>query len=347
LSPNSQLTDPPLFVLGAGFGADAGVIVGPIEAQSIYIGRYRFTCGYPLVRDLPRICFPSVTPSVRVVDVEARLADELKTGNHEPVDRLCEELSKADYYLAPRLVGWPDRPNVYAQFFADFPGSSYATYNYDAFVEFALFRLGKWSPHDGFGVEVAVDVGFTAEPYELRPSKSLVLHLHGTYLVYAYQHQFSAPDRHNVQWMERFDTSRFAFDPHALGNLFYPCERHMAGLAYSFQLPERVIAPVPNKASGLATDFVRRVREQAMALAIGGRTIVAIGYAFGDTDRESYLPLLDAANAGRSRVVVVAPDASGIVKRLRPRHTEVDWSAQNYRFSEWVTGDYPGLKSAV
>jgi hypothetical protein len=337
----------PLFLLGAGFGADAGAIVGPIEAQSIYIGKYRFSCAYPLVRDLPRVCFPSAAPPVPVTEVEAKLADSLRAGNHEPVDRLCEELSKADYYLAPKLVGWPDRPNAYAKFFSDFPGCSYATYNYDAFVEFALFRLGRWSPHDGFGVEVAVDVGFTAEPYELRGSESLVLHLHGTYLVYAYQHQFSTPDRHDVQWMERFETSKFAFDPHALGNLFYPCERYMAGLAYSFQLPERVVAPVPNKASALAADFVRRVRQTATALAADGRDLVAIGYAFGETDTESYSSLLNAANTARARVVVVAPEATATVQRLQPRHPMIIWSAQDFRFSDWVERGYPGLKAPV
>src|SRR3954470_24146474 len=95
---------PPLFVLGAGFGVDAGTIVGPIEARSIYIGKYRFSCAYPLVRDLPDTCFPDATPKITVAEVETRLGEALAAGDNRPVERLCEALSKADHYLASPLV---------------------------------------------------------------------------------------------------------------------------------------------------------------------------------------------------------------------------------------------------
>ncbi|WP_319523670.1 hypothetical protein [uncultured Desulfosarcina sp.] len=218
----------PFFILGAGFGVDAGKIVGPINAESIYIGKYQFNCTYPLVRDLPRICFPDETQVVQVAEVENRLGDAIENGNNDPIERLCNELTKADYYLAPALVGRPMLQNPYSQFFADFQSSSFATYNYDSFVEFALFKAGRWSPHDGYGVEVAVDSGITTATAKVKDSSSLVLHLHGTYLVYSYKFTFGVPDRNGVQWMKRFDNSRFAFDPLSLGYLFSPFERFMA-----------------------------------------------------------------------------------------------------------------------
>jgi len=193
-----------------------------------------------------------------------------------------------------------------------------------------------------------VDVGFTAEPYQLRPSQCQVLHLHGTYLVYSYQHTFSAPDRHGVQWMQRFDEARFAFDPHSLGTLFYPCERSVAGLAYRHELPVRVVAPIPSKAEGLKEEFVRKVTSKAKALLEASPHVVSIGYAFAANDQDSHAGLLEAINSKhKSRVLVVSPEASTIVARLRPRYSRIEWTSQDRGFAEWVEGGYPGLETAV
>jgi len=339
---------PPFFILGAGFGVDAGPTVGPIEARSIYVGNYRVSCAYPLVRDLPAICFPDETPAVRVSEVERRMGEALESGDYRPIERLCEELSKADYYLAPRLVGWPTKPNPYARFFADFPASSFGTYNYDAFVAFALFRASRWFPHDGFGVPVATELGFTAEPYDLRASTCLVLHLHGTYMVYTYEHTCVPPDEHGVQWMELFDSPRFAFDPDSLGHGFYPFERSMARLAYSPDVHSRVVAPIPDKAVGLKAAFIREVTERASALVASHETLVAIGYAFAQHDRASHTELLDAFSDGDGRrAVVVSPDASTIVARLQPQYPNITWAAVDLGFAEWVQSGYPSLGASA
>jgi hypothetical protein len=339
---------PPFFLLGAGFGVDAGPIVGPIEAQSIYIGKYRFSCAYPLVRDLPGICFPAEAPAVAVTDVERRMGDALALGDTQPIELLCEELSKADHYLAPPLVGWPTKPNPYAQFFSDFPASSFGTYNYDAFVEFALFRAGRWFPHDGFGVRVATELGFTAEPYELRPSSCLVLHLHGTYLVYTYEHTFGPPDELGVQWIELYESPRFAFDPYSLGHGFYPFERSMAQFAYTPDVRNRVVAPIPDKAAGLKAAFVREVTERAKAVLASHETLVAIGYAFAHHDRASHAELLEAFSAGKGRrAVVVSPEASAIVERLQPQFRKIKWTAVDLGFARWVQSGYRDLRASV
>lgn len=342
------MTDPrvPFFILGAGFGADAGALVGPIEAESIYIGKYRFECAYPLVRDLPNICFPGAAPAVTVAEVEHRLAAAIRAGDRGPVERLCDELSKADHYLAPPLVGWPTRPNPYSRFFSDFSASSFATYNYDSFVEFALFRAGRWFPHDGYGVTVATGLGYTAEPYAVRPSQSLVLHLHGTYSVYTYETTFGPPDKSGVQWLELLQSPRFAFDPYSLS--FYPFERFMAGLAYDPGPEARVVAPLPDKAVGLKGAFVQAAAAKAAAIIGQQGLAVAIGYAFSSHDTMSYTTLLESlSRASRPRAVVVAPDSIDTVARLRSEYAAIDWVAAPLGFAEWVDDGYPGLRRAV
>jgi hypothetical protein len=339
---------PPFFVLGAGFGVDASAIVGPIEAESIYIGRYRLSCNYPLVRDLPGICFPNATPTVPVAEIEKQLGEALAAGDYLPIERLCDWLATADHYLAPPLVGWPKDSNVYAQFFAKFPASSFASYNYDAFVEFALFRAGRWFPHDGYGVKVAVNLGLTAEPYQMRDSECLVLHLHGTYMVYSYAHTFGAPDKHGVAWMKLFESPRFGFDPYALGAGFYPFERFMAGLAYHPDVQDRIVAPIPGKATGLKADFVRQVTQRAKEMIAKHGHLVAIGYAFAAHDSASCSQLLETLNATRNpRAVVVSPEASAVVGRLRPEYSKVEWVIVDLGFAEWVNAGYPGLTSSV
>jgi hypothetical protein len=340
------ITPTPFFLLGAGFGADAGPLVGPIEAESIHIGRFRFSCSYPLVRDLPGICFPDESPSVAVEDVETRLGAALAAGNTAPFARLTEWLSKADHYLAPQLVGWPRTPNPYSQFITDFPESSFGTYNYDAFVEFALFRAGRWSPHDGYGVRVATEMGYTAAPYEPRDSTCLVLHLHGTYSVFTYEHKVGEPDRNGVQWIELYESPRFAFDPHSLS--FYPFERFMAGLAYDPNVLTRVVAPIPDKASGLKAAFLREVTRRAKEIIKKVALVVAIGYAFSPHDEASYAELLQALEgAPGARVVVVSPDAEQVVERVRQKYSKIEWTPTSMGFAAWVEAGYPGLDRSV
>lgn len=332
-----------MFLLGAGFGVDAGPTVGAIEAESFYVGKYRFQCAYPLVKDLPRICFPDSDPAVTVANVERRIGEELEAGNYRPIDRMCAELSKADHYLAPPLVGWPANPNAYSKFFAEFPGSSFATYNYDAFVEFALFRAGRWFPHDGYGVKVATELGYTAVPYEKRASTCLVLHLHGTLMVYSYDHLFGQADGHRVQWLEQLDASRFAFDPYSLTSAFYPFERGMAGLSYNPDVKDRIVAPVPDKAKGLKAEFIQSVTRRAEEMVAQTGAIIAIGYAFAESDSASYSGLLDALSTTRSSsVLVVTPDATSIVDRLRPQYPKIHWAGEDRGFAAWVNSGYPG-----
>lgn len=336
-------TTTPLFLIGAGFCADAKALAGSIRGESIYIGEYEIDCGYPLVADLPGICFPDASPAVSAEQVERRLADALRTRERGPLQRLCDALMKADYYLASRLLG-SGRPNPYSHLVDDFPESSYLSFNYDALLEFGLFRAGRWSPHDGYGVPVRVDLGFTAQPYEIRDSRSLVLHLHGSLLVYTQHHAFGPVDRSGFRWMERFDPPKFMFDPHALGTLFYPFTRAVGGLGYNPDVTERVIAPVAEKAEGLRAEFVSSVRARALNLLGGHPTVVSIGYSFAEGDRGSYCELLRALSRHeRPRVVLVVPEAVPLASRLKEDFPNIVWEPQPMTFAEWVVRGYPGV----
>ncbi|MEO7962790.1 MAG: hypothetical protein ABIT38_02660 [Gemmatimonadaceae bacterium] len=298
------------------------------------------------MRDLPGICFPDESPRVSVEEVETRLGAALAAEESAPFERLSEELSKADHYLAPPLVGWPRGSNPYSRFFADFLLSSFGTYNYDALVEFALFRAGRWSPHDGYGVRVATEVGYTAAQYEVRDSSCLVLHLHGTYSVYTYEHTFGPSDKSGVQWMEVYESPRFAFDPHSLG--FYPFERFIAGLAYAPNVMSRVVAPIPDKATGLKADFIRETSRRAREIVSKAGLVVAIGYAFSAHDEASYSELLESLdNTSGARVVVVSPDAEQVVERLSQQYSNTDWAAASMGFGDWVESNYPRVARSV
>ncbi len=327
----------PLFLLGAGFGANARALAGSIR-------EYEIQCAYPLLRDLPRICFPDSDPPLPPDQVESRLAAALDTKKRKPVDLLCQELMKADYYLATRLVSAIAAPNPYSRLFADFPSSSFLTYNYDAFVEFALFQAGRWSPHDGYGVKVAAELGYTASPYAVRKSTNLVLHLHGSLLVYTQEFEFGPSDTAGMRWMTQLEPAHFNFDPDSLGNLFYPFTRVTGGLGYRHDLTERVLAPIPDKTPGLRGDFVLAVRRKAVELLRQHKTLVIVGYGFGPTDAGSYDELLNALSSqGIPEAVVVSPDATRLTARLAQTHPRIQWHPQDLEFADWVRNDYPGL----
>jgi hypothetical protein len=333
----------PVFVLGAGFSAEARGLAGSIRGHSIYIGEYEIECGYPLLQDLPAICFPRTAPAVTPDVVEQRLADSILASNWSPIERLCEELQKADYYVASELVGRSSAANPYRAFLSDFSQSSFINFNYDSFVEFGLLNAGTWSPDGGFGVPVGYEVGFTAKPFTVVPSRGVVFHPHGSLLVFTRDFSVSDADEGGRRWIEARDPVDFLFDPHALGYLFYPFTR-VGGFGYDPRLSSRVIAPVPAKAEGLKSDFVTAVGERACSVLREAGAATSIGYAFSESDRVSYAPLLGALSEHENpRLTVVSPDASDMAVRLRRDFNRISVDPQPMRFTEWAAAGYPGL----
>ncbi|HEX5717298.1 MAG TPA: hypothetical protein VF179_14135, partial [Thermoanaerobaculia bacterium] len=140
----------PLFLLGAGFNADAKAEVGPVYGNSIYIGRHEIDCGYPLVADLWQLCFGVANPP-EGVSIESCFAEALSARNFEPMAQLAEAIMKAGYHLATHLRSNERGTNSYAAFFRRFASCTFLTFNYDSLVEIFLSQYGIWYPYDGFG----------------------------------------------------------------------------------------------------------------------------------------------------------------------------------------------------
>ena len=328
----------PLFLIGAGFNADAATEVGPIYGHSIYIGKHEIRCRYPLVADLPRICFEkeSLEPDE---NVEQLLADAQETGRREPLGRLARQIMQADYYLAQKLTAEAASGNCYARFFDRFAAAHFLTFNYDSLVELFLLTWGRWRPDDGYGVPVLADRTDVAEGQS--ESTSLVLHLHGTFCLYISDHVFVDRTGDRIAWYEEVNPPRFIFDPHSISSLFYHYRRTPPTFGYE-PVEMRVVAPVRDKSRGLQRDFIQRMYERATELISSAELVVSIGYSFNPADEPSYAPILEAVqSATLPRFLIIDPMANSISARLRPRLTKTDVLTRNLTFKQWVDEGCP------
>src|SRR5438552_3915936 len=117
-----------VFLLGAGFSADAASVAG-----NPHLDDRRVT--YPLVSDLIEPCFglDSIPPGQAI---EQMFQASIDSGDRQPVEQLYDLVMEADYYIAQRLR--PDgshADNVYARFLKVFPTAPLLTFNYDSLPE--------------------------------------------------------------------------------------------------------------------------------------------------------------------------------------------------------------------
>ena len=90
-----------LFLIGAGFNADAAAEVGPVFGNS-FDGRFPMNCAYPLVADVAHLCFElDQVPANK--STEQLFDGALAQRDYGPLKKLSYRLMKADYYLATRL----------------------------------------------------------------------------------------------------------------------------------------------------------------------------------------------------------------------------------------------------
>ena len=101
--------------------------------------------------------------------------------------------------------------------------------------------------------------------------------------------------------------------------------------------------PTPNKAEGLKGEFIATVYDRAMAALNEASQVIAVGYSFNPHDRSSYAKLLGAIRS--KAVIVVAPDARELAKRLAGECPNIEWQAEAKSFKEWVNSDYPGVRN--
>lgn len=331
-----------VFLLGAGFNADAKPQVGPVYGESIYIGTHEIQCAYPLLGDLAQLCFDLPSPPADR-SIEELFHESLEAHQFEPLRRLAHALMKADYYLASRLLptsGVP--PHCYSRFFERFGGAQFLTFNYDSLPEVFLLRHGQWYPHDGYGVPVVAEVASGHDHVLEQSSASLVLHLHGSLCLYTSTFTFEPTPGDRVSWYKKLPQPKFLFDPDSISNLFTPFQRLPPVLGYE-PIERRVVAPVPDKSHGLKKDFTDAVYLRAAELVSSSAVLlVAIGYSFNPHDRTSYDSLLSALKSRNNSLLVVSPDADAIRSRLSHEYPGLQVHAVPSTFKAWADADFVG-----
>ena len=329
--------EPVIFLLGAGFCVDAAYEAGnPTGVER--------PAKYPLVHELLRLCFAkeSLPPNQSIEDLFQESIDER---NLEPRRILYETLMEADYYITPHLIAdGSHRENVYMRFFADFPISPLLTFNYDSLPEILLLSKKAWRPEDGYGVPVRAEFksGLAADESSF-PAKSqrIIFHLHGSLCIYPdeFYTEYEPGSKYGI--LREKERPEYIFDPDITGHRFFPFDRIPPTQNYRYK-EERVIAPVPDKAKGLDSNFIKAVYGQAIDLIHNASGIIVIGYSFNTNDRASYFPLLKAAE--KKRILIVSPDAKSLVQRLKDEFPRIDWRWEAMSFKEWVINGYLGIK---
>ncbi len=334
---SNTTTDGPLvFLLGAGFSIDAASEAGdPMALSSEQPARY------PLAHELLNICFGmDDLPSGK--SIEDLFQDCIDKGERHPLDTLYKTLMEADYCITPCLKrGGTHEDNAYRKFLKDFPKVPLLTFNYDSLPEILLLGERSWRPEDGYGVRVQAEIRpVQDETLIVDSSIRPVLHLHGSLCVYSATYNIERRPGSEPDMLQFKSEPDFLFDPDTLGHCFFPFDRAPTGITYTY-VPDRVIAPVPNKAEGLKGEFTAAVYSQAAGFLTTASQIVAVGYSFNPNDRASYGPLL--ATASDRSILVVVPDADPLIERLTHEHPDIQWEAERLSFREWVSNGYPGI----
>ena len=319
----------PIFVVGAGFNIDA----------SRYVSSLREKVSYPTVGDLATACF-ALANLPDTVSIEQLFQKSIDDRNRVPIERLCELLLKGDYYLSEAFDNPAQDLALYQHLLTAFPDSNFVSFNYDGLLDIMLLHRNEWRPDDGFGVPVGVEHHPNLDAHGIpRQSHRVVAHLHGSLYVYTQDYTFSAPDRGGTRWMERLADPLFLFDPNASGHRFSPFLRAHSSFVYE-DVYERIIAPIPDKATALSAQFVQRSFARALQLVDAANSAVAVGYRFAPLDIDSYSPIVNRLVAQDKPLAVVAPDANATVARLTStfaiRATPVPCT-----FAQWATNGFP------
>ena len=310
----------PVFLIGAGFDADAGGEVH--DAGNLQ---------YPLLSDLSSF-FLNFDP--KLSSIEERFSEAIQAHDLEPLEALCERLMDADFHVGGRLRdGEPAANNAYLDFLKYFSTASFLTFNYDSLLEILLFSLKRWCPNDLYGVST------NAVSSSRSQALTEILHLHGSFCIWPHEFEMTPSGQGTLPMLRRKVPPDFVFEPDVLSALFpgYECSVSK----WNYRHPgDRIIAPIPNKAQGLSQSFIKSTYKRAGEILATTENIIAIGYSFNPHDRASYEPLLTATTRG-TRFILITPDACNIQARLRREYSKYRWQAVPLTFREWANKRFP------
>jgi hypothetical protein len=310
-----------LLLIGAGFNVDAAREVGLID------------CGYPLVANVACLCFGlDQAPTNR--SIEELFSEAAETGNHDPLRRLSERLMEADCRLAYSLSS-SDAANCYRDFFQAFDGANFITFNYDSLPEILLHHRQRWYPHDGYGVPVRVEYQGINE-LACSNSTSLVLHLHGSFCLWATEFETQEESGERLTWIIPLDRPRYKFDPLSISVCFRAYKRPFPSLGF-VPIEERIIAPVRDKTEGLKKAFVEEIYSKALSLVRASGTLIAVGYSFSPYDRASYHPLLEQLSKSQERkLFIVSPDSTQVAEMIAAEYPRLQVRPIAKTFKRWA-----------
>ncbi len=330
-----------LFLLGVGFSIDATREAGPVYGNSIYVGRYKIDCGYPLLPDVLSLCFGlDKLPGGK--SVEDLFSDALQTGDYGPMRKLIDRLMEADYRVAQKLA-LPESSNSYRKFFDKFDGAQFLTFNYDSLAEIFLSQNGRWQPQDGYGIPVLAELAVGATQATNVKSTSLVIHLHGSACVYTIESKIIGNPARGMAELVRRAEPLYAFDPDSISHCFPRYRRVMSPTGH-VDLRERVIAPLPDKSEGLKQAFIRNSYAKGLAMVQESGSLVAIGYSFNPHDRVSYSPVLEALSQSNHRtLVIVSPQAGELAGRVSAEYSGLRVRPIEKTFAGWAADYFQGL----
>lgn len=322
------------FLLGAGFNVDAW-------AEAACQRRLSPECGYPLLGDLLRKCF-NLTETPPGKSIEDLFSEAQECRNDAPIRELASTLMVADRCTAYALAD-AEKATCYWKFLERFPESHFLTFNYDSLVETLLFKMGRWYPGDGYGMEVVAPLLAyqpVAQAFVGRVSSTFVLHLHGTLCVRTSEHETQRQPGAEVAELRERDRPEYTFDPLGINGNFPPFTR-TAGDNYP---QDRIIAPIRDKSEGLRLKFIDATYAKAVEVVRASDAVVAIGYSFNTHDFQSYQPLLRACSQSKCRnLVVVTPDADAVAGRVGEMSPGISIAPVKSSFRQWVLNSFPGL----
>ena len=312
-----------VIITGAGFNIDSFA----------YIDRLQEDVRYPSVHDLAAICFPDKKVD-EIASIEHLFQQSIDDNDWNKIKLMTESIMKADYYLlGPDNTTENLKP--YYQLLEKFSRSPILTFNYDGMVELLLHKKKKWNPADGFGVKVKYELSERSDTIQTNmKSERKILHLHGSLYVYSLEFQFSLPNNNEMNWMSKKNVPDFYFDPDSVSFNFIPFSRMDAGLQY-IRPENRIIAPVPNKASSLKEVFIKIMYQEAEKELYDSDNVIVIGYSFAESDKGSFNTLLKILESNKTPLNIISPDAKKISERIEKEY-DIKVIPLAITFKEWA-----------
>jgi hypothetical protein len=301
----------------------------------MYAGRYLIDCGYPLVAETAHLCF-GLAQAPTDKSIEELFAETLQRNDFEPLRKLANRLMEADYRLAYQLAT-SSTTNCYREFFKEFDGANFLTFNYDSLPEILLHHARRWYPHDGYGVPVKVETEGLAEAGHglAAKSSSLILHLHGSFCLWTEEFGTERKSGERLAWLVQLYRPSYNFDPDSISACFPTYRRVLPDLGY-VPIEQRVIAPVPGKADALKESFSHEMYSKALPLVKESGVLISVGYSFGAHDRASYGPIMEALGTSRERrLLVITPDANVVVSRIADEYPLLQIQGIEKTFKGW------------